>query len=159
MADDDLVLIAFDGSDTARNAARAAAELLASRKALVVTVWEPAIAYETTGTGSSIPGVTPALVDVGRATELEDELHARALRIAEEGAELARSAGMRAEPLTVAGDLPAAAEIVGVARERGAAVVVVGSRGLSGVRARLEGSTSSRVLREAPCPVLVVHAD
>jgi nucleotide-binding universal stress UspA family protein len=36
-------------------------------------------------------------------------------------------------------------------------LVIVGSRGLSGLRARLEGSTSSAVLKRAACPVVVVH--
>ena len=40
------VLIAYDGSDTARRAVREAGKLFGSRQALVVTVWEPALAYE-----------------------------------------------------------------------------------------------------------------
>ncbi len=49
--------------------------------------------------------------------------------------------------------------IVGLAQKRGVAAIVVGSRGLKGLRARLEGSTSNAVLRHAPCPVVVVHDD
>ena len=41
--------------------------------------------------------------------------------------------------------------------ERHAAAVVVGSRGLSGIRARLEGSTSKTLLKHAKCPVIFVH--
>jgi nucleotide-binding universal stress UspA family protein len=44
-----------------------------------------------------------------------------------------------------------------VASERRAAAIVVGSRGLSGLRARLEGSASNGVLKHASCPVIVVH--
>ena len=40
------VLIAYDGSDTAGRAVREAAKLFGSRPVLVVTVWEPALAYE-----------------------------------------------------------------------------------------------------------------
>ena len=39
------VLIAYDGSDTARRAVREAGKLFGSRQALVVTVWEPGLAY------------------------------------------------------------------------------------------------------------------
>jgi nucleotide-binding universal stress UspA family protein len=46
---------------------------------------------------------------------------------------------------------------VDVAQKQSVAAIVVGSRGLSGLRARLEGSTSSAVLRHAACPVVVVH--
>ena len=40
-------MIAYDGSDTARRAVREAGKLFGSRQVLVVTVWEPALAYET----------------------------------------------------------------------------------------------------------------
>jgi nucleotide-binding universal stress UspA family protein len=159
MPGDAPILVGYDGSEGARRAIEAAAELFAARPALVVTVWEPAIAYALGGTPTTVPGVTPEPVDLGQVKELEEELRARATRTAEEGAEVARSGGLEAEALAVAEGLPAAEEIIKLAGERGAAVVVVGSRGLSGLRARLEGSTSNRVLREAPCPVLVVHTD
>lgn len=37
--------------------------------------------------------------------------------------------------------------------------IVVGSRGLGGIRGRLLGSVSQRMMRTAPCPVLVVRSD
>lgn len=40
---------------------------------------------------------------------------------------------------------------------RGARLVVVGSRGLGGVRAMLLGSVSQELLHHASCPVLVVR--
>jgi nucleotide-binding universal stress UspA family protein len=151
------VLIAYDGSEAARRAIREAAELFGSRPALVATVWEAALAYSS----AAMPGVEmqPATIDIGEAQELEQELEARAHRIAEEGAELARSAGLQAETLAMAGDARAADAIVEVARERRVAAIVIGSRGLTGLRARLEGSTSSGVLKRASCPVVVVHED
>jgi nucleotide-binding universal stress UspA family protein len=156
------VLIGYDGSDAARRAVREAAELFGSRPALVVTVWEPALAYrETTmipGAGVDGMGVARMPADVGRAEEIEDTLEVRANRVAREGTELAKSVGLNAEALAVAEDNVAEA-IVDLARERRVAAVVVGSRGLTGLRARLEGSTSSAVLKHASCPVIVVHDD
>lgn len=49
------------------------------------------------------------------------------------------------------------AEIVRVAEEIGAGLVVVGSRGLGGVPRALLGSTSEGVVHHAHCPVLVVR--
>jgi nucleotide-binding universal stress UspA family protein len=152
------VLIGYDGSDGARRAIHEAAELFGARMALVVTAWEPALAYG----GVTMPGgmeLQPTLLDIGAAQELGQELETHAHRTAEEGAELARSAGLQAEPLCIAEEVDVAEALVEVARERGAAAIVVGSRGLRGLRARLEGSTSSRVLKHATCPVVVVHDD
>ena len=39
----------------------------------------------------------------------------------------------------------------------GAAVLVVGSRGLGGFAGMVAGSVSQQVLRHARCPVLVAH--
>jgi nucleotide-binding universal stress UspA family protein len=59
----------------------------------------------------------------------------------------------------VSDDGDVAHTLVNLAHEHQAAAIVVGSRGLSGIRARLEGSTSKGVLKRAPCPVLVVHEE
>jgi nucleotide-binding universal stress UspA family protein len=152
------VLIAYDGSDTARRAVREAAKLFGSRQVLVVTVWEPGLAYETAMPAAG-PEPVPVPVDVEGAREVEEELHQRARRTAQDGAELAQSAGLQAKGLAVADEFHVADAIVGLAREKGVAAIVVGSRGLTGLRARLEGSTSNAVLKHAPCPVVVVHDD
>ena len=49
-------------------------------------------------------------------------------------------------------------EIVALAEELGAGLIVMGSRGLGGVRRALMGSVSDSVVRHAHCPVLVVRA-
>src|SRR5918998_55858 len=48
-------------------------------------------------------------------------------------------------------------EIVKVAEEIRAGLIVMGSRGLSGVRRTLMGSVSDAVVRHAHCPVLIVR--
>jgi nucleotide-binding universal stress UspA family protein len=50
-----------------------------------------------------------------------------------------------------------APEIVGLAEEIGAGLIVMGSRGLGGTRRALMGSVSDSVTRHAHCPVLVVR--
>jgi nucleotide-binding universal stress UspA family protein len=152
------ILIAYDGSDTARRAIREAAELFGSRRAVVVTVWEPGLAYEV-GAMTDPTGLGPEPVDPAAAQEVDDASKAHADRVAEDGAALARSLGLPAEPLAVADEGNVADAIVELARKRGVAAIVVGSRGLSGLRARLEGSTSSAVAKHASCPVVLVHDD
>ena len=153
------VLIAYDGSDAARRAIRETAELFGSRRALVVTVWEPGLAYDAAALPTAGLEMAPVPVDVEGAQEVAEGLHERARRTAQEGAELAQSVGLQAKGLAVADEVHIADAIVGVARKRGVPAIVVGSRGLTGLRARLEGSTSNAVLRHAPCPVVVVHDD
>jgi len=48
-------------------------------------------------------------------------------------------------------------EIVGVAREIDADLIVLSTRGHSGLKHLLLGSTAERVVRNAPCPVLVAR--
>jgi nucleotide-binding universal stress UspA family protein len=52
-----------------------------------------------------------------------------------------------------------AEEIVGLARDLEADLIVMGSRGHGGVRRAVEGSISDQVVRRAPCPVMTVRAD
>ncbi len=155
-ASDGPILIAFDGSPASRCAVADAARLLAPRPALVVTVWEPGLAYAMPEMRAE--GLVPApMVDPATALSIDKGVHARAEQVAGEGAELARSLGLDAQPLAVPDERNVPETILKVAEENHAGAVVVGSRGLSGVRARLEGSTTKGLLRHAPCPVLVVH--
>ena len=50
-----------------------------------------------------------------------------------------------------------AEQIVSLAEEIEAGLIVVGSRGLGGIRRALMGSVSDSVVRHAHCPVLVVR--
>jgi len=151
------VLIAFDGSGPARQAMTDAAKLLAAHKTIVVTVWEANLAYMTAVAPPDLT-MTP-VVEPDAMFNVQEGLREHAERVAQEGAELARSFGLDAEPLAVSDDGDVAHTLVNLAHKRGASAIVVGSRGLSGIRARLEGSTSKGVLKRAPCPVLVVHEE
>ena len=48
-------------------------------------------------------------------------------------------------------------EIVALAKELQADLIVMGCRGHRGIRRAIEGSVSDGVIRHAPCPVLVVR--
>jgi len=49
-------------------------------------------------------------------------------------------------------------EVTAVARDEGSDLIVVGTKGKTGLAHVLLGSTAERVIRTAPCPVLAVHA-
>jgi nucleotide-binding universal stress UspA family protein len=49
-------------------------------------------------------------------------------------------------------------EIVALAKELGADLIVMGCRGHWGIRRAIEGSISDVVIGHAPCPVLVVRS-
>jgi nucleotide-binding universal stress UspA family protein len=67
-----------------------------------------------------------------------------------------REAGLPGEAEVDSG--PIAETLVARAAATGADLIVLGTRGLSGVKHLLMGSVAERVLRTAPCPVLTAHA-
>lgn len=102
-------------------------------------------------------GVAPFMVDQVRAAHADyrQELTAAHQRAADEAADRLRRAGRSAEPEMVEGD--AAAEIIAVADERSADLIVLGSRGRTGVKRLLLGSVARNVLAGTKASVLVVH--
>jgi nucleotide-binding universal stress UspA family protein len=79
--------------------------------------------------------------------------------VADDGAEFARSLGLAAEPHAVPDEVDVADTLISIARERGAAVVVVGSHGITGLRSRLLGSVSRKLIEHCDRPVLVIRDD
>jgi nucleotide-binding universal stress UspA family protein len=65
--------------------------------------------------------------------------------------------GLKAEVVIVDG--PAAKVVVDLAEERGAQLAVVGTRGRTGISRILLGSVAERVVRAAPCSVLVARLE
>ena len=78
-------------------------------------------------------------------------------RIAHEGVRIAQQAGLEAEPIAVKATGPVWKTILEVADGRRVSTIVMGSRGLTGVRSMLLGSVSSAVVHHAERPTLVVH--
>jgi nucleotide-binding universal stress UspA family protein len=67
-----------------------------------------------------------------------------------------RAAGIQCSGVSESGRTDA--EIVEYARKRGAGLIVVGSHGRHGIGHVLIGSVAEKVVRHAPCPILVVPA-
>src|SRR5918994_6831148 len=82
--------------------------------------------------------------------QAEDILNEQAAKIEQEGGTVAEKHLRIAERYR-------AQQIVKVAEDIGAGLIVIGSRGLGGVRRALMGSVSDSGVRHAHCPVLVVR--
>lgn len=152
------VVVAFDGSAESHAAVRAAAALFRGRPLVVVSVWEPGMAMAA----QPVPDPTGLSYPLPDAEQIEtiDRIQSdHAASSAEGGATLARSLGAEAEALAVPDGGNVAETVDAIAGQREAAAVVVGSRGLGGVKARVLGSTSRRLLHDSRRPVLVVRAD
>jgi nucleotide-binding universal stress UspA family protein len=146
-----LVLAGYDGSSAAANAVEIGARLMPEAAAHVVYLWAPSFA--SAELRRRLARDAASLDEL--ITLLEREGAAEAERVAAGGVALARAAGWRAEPLarrSYGGD---GLELAQLAEELRPAAVVVGSRGLSGVRAVL-GSVSDMVVHYSPAPVLVL---
>ena len=150
------VVIGYDGSEISRAAVRHAGDLFAGRPAVLVTVWEPGLAEVPVALPGSI-GLTTLPSDPATVEAVDRRQHAHATTVAGDGAEFARSAGLAAEPQAVPDEVDVADTLIDIARERDAAVVVVGSHGISGLRSRLLGSVARKVVEHCDRPVLVLR--
>src|SRR5215213_7458898 len=147
-----MILIAYDGSKHGRHAIEVAAERLAG----------PAIVLHVLSAAPRAPlatdAMTGAMLDEAAYAERERQLRVRAENTAEEGARLAREAGLDAEPLVV--EEPTHRiwrAIVEVAEDRDVQMIVLGHRGGgNGLRTSLPGSVSRGVVAHSLRPVVVV---
>ena len=96
-------------------------------------------------------------MDPELVTELDKAGEQHAAVVAREGAELAGSLGLDAEPHAIPDGMHVAETIVDQPVARDAAAVVVGSHGISGLGSRLLGSTSRQVLARCKRPVVVIR--
>jgi nucleotide-binding universal stress UspA family protein len=147
------VVLAIDGSEEASRAAEAAVELCEKTGSELHVVHVGEDFYLTAVTDLDM--VTQARVAQEYAeSEANFEQIAREVLDAEvEKVEAAGGTVARAHLRVGRAD----AEIVGLAEEIEAGLVVLGSRGLGGVKRALMGSVSYSVVRHAHCPVLVVR--
>ena len=144
------VLIAYDGSDFAKAAIEEAARQLApKREAIVLSVREPTDAIPFLGVGGM-----PA--DQGTVDAVLADTESGAEEVAAEGARLALDAGLGASASVELGS-PVWQRIVEVADERDAGLIVLGSRGHSGLSYVLLGSVATAVAQHSKRSVMVVH--
>jgi nucleotide-binding universal stress UspA family protein len=133
----DRILVAYDGSESARRALDQAAALANEHPVTVVSVAE-------------------LLPQFGRAAAMlrpeEDEKPKRELA---EAVQILADRGVKASAIERRGD--PSDLIIDTAKQEGADLIVLGTRGLSPIKSWMLGSVSTRVLHHAPCDVLVVR--
>ena len=147
-------MLCTDGSELATEALTAGLRVLATAdRTLVVTVVEPVDASLVFGASGLAGGVIDEqeYADmVGAQREAADTILRDAVTA------LGLDGVVSVEMLAVEGD-PGRA-LCDLAEERGATVIVAGSRGRGGIKRAVLGSVSDHLVRNAPCPVLVSGA-
>jgi nucleotide-binding universal stress UspA family protein len=143
------LILCYDGSEGAKYAIAQTGRLFPGGQALILTVWEPiSNLASVTWSGAT---VMPNFTELDHAASEDGALRAK------EGVELAREAGLDAEPLAVKADGPIWETIIETAEREWAAVIALGSRGRTGLRSLLLGSVSGTVVQHADRPTLVIH--
>jgi nucleotide-binding universal stress UspA family protein len=132
------ILLCYDGSDDAFRAIEFAGSLFPGHKAIVLSVWEK---Y---GVLSGIPRVDDSLMQ-----EASDQQ-------AVDGCERAIAAGLDATPLAVEAEHGVDDAIIEAADEQDVLLIVMGTRGNTGIRSLLLGSVSHSVAHHARRPLLIV---
>jgi nucleotide-binding universal stress UspA family protein len=148
-----VTLLCYDGSNSSKHAIAATSEALSTNNVVVLHIWNPPV--EALADSYSDPG-TP----VGKSLDqLEAEEIARATALAQEGVDLARAAGWDAHMRLERADGAEWRVILDVASSLDAGLIVLGTRGRTGIQDGLLGTSVSRdVLRHSSRPVLLVPA-
>jgi nucleotide-binding universal stress UspA family protein len=141
------IVVGTDGSDTARQAVREAVQLASSVGARIqlVSAYEPVSDARLREESLQVPD------DLQWMVNPREDVDATL----EQAAAEVRAAGVEVEVFPRQGN-PADA-ILDVAEERGADLIVVGNKGMTGAKRFLLGSVPNKVSHHAPCSVLIIR--
>ncbi|HYI98859.1 MAG TPA: universal stress protein [Thermoleophilaceae bacterium] len=141
------IVAGTDGSDTAVEAVRQATELARTlgAKIYLVSAYEPVPESRLRAERFQVPEDLQWMINPREDVE----------RTLEQGAEAMRAAGVEVETLAREGD-PADA-ILDVAEEKGADLIVIGNKGMTGAKRFLLGSVPNKVSHHAPCSVMIIR--
>lgn len=141
------IVVGTDGSETASEAVRQAADLakLAGAKLDVVSAYEPVSKRRLAGEQLDAPADVQH--EIGPREDVNLVLEGAAASAKSQGVEV-QTHPVEAEP---------AEAILNVAEQTGADLIVVGNKGMSGARRFLLGSVPNKVSHHAPCSVIIVR--
>jgi len=140
------ILVALDGSDYSLKALNFAVDLAKKYQSQLVLVHVVM---------RQIYAINPPEAGILAGTAIVRELEAEGKAILAKGEETVRAQGLPVE-IRLRQGVPAE-ELLRAAAEEKADLMVLGSRGLSQVKAFLLGSVSDKVSHHAKCPVLIVR--
>ena len=150
------VLVPLDGSEHSQRALECAVQIAKKfdGKITLLHVYSititPMVMHEpSTLNPAGIPVPTSAEV-----SKIVEGLHEAGTKILSEGEQQAKSAGVDVE--TVLKEGSASQEIVKTAKDGAFDLIVMGARGIHRIKELLMGNVSESVIRNAPCPVLIV---
>ena len=141
------IVVGTDGSTTAQEAVRQATELARAlgAKVYLVSAYEPVPEGRLRDERQQVPADLQWMVNPRE--DVEQTLG--------EGAGWLQDSGVDVETMAREGD-PADA-ILDVAEEKGADLIVVGNKGMTGAKRFLLGSVPNKVSHHAPCSVMIIR--
>lgn len=139
------ILIPTDGSEYSRYAVDYAVKLCTALKAEIVLLSVVDVRYEMYDVYSEVQ--TPVQIE-----ELMREQISRAL---DKHAAGIQDKGITVKKILRTGDV--IQEVLDVVTEEGIDLIVIGTHGRKGISRFLLGSTTEKLVRSAPCPVLTVR--
>lgn len=138
----DNILLAVDGSEHGLRAAKVAGDLARATKAQTLRM---IVVYDPLPPNLGEPNLSRAIAS--RQQEAQDIVDHSTKEVGEIPGEIHTE--------IIEGQI--ADKIVDVASIRNSDVIVMGSRGRTGLASALLGSNSQKVVSQAPCPVLIVR--
>ncbi|MCA1030819.1 universal stress protein [Bacillus timonensis] len=165
------ILIAYDGSNDSQQALQQAISLAKKFKSeLTLTyVREGKILPSTSLERGTIPPTQtshtavdshiypPPIQLINHDTGMKDEVEDETERILNDAKEQLTLENIHSETIALTGD--PATSICQFAKESNTDVIVIGNRGLSGIKKLVKGSVSEKVSNQAPCSVLIVKSN
>jgi nucleotide-binding universal stress UspA family protein len=144
------LLVGFDGSHDAERAIEVGALLFAGAQVTIAHVWMPPFTAHPSPELLRRAGTVDGLIEL-----LQHQGRLRSEDVTRKGVAVAADVGWDARPANVRSFAGEGLELARLAEQLRPDALIVGARGLSGVRAML-GSVSDAVAHYSPVPVLVV---